>query len=85
MTGIARAQVIGGLNVGRFPQNDRSCRPLYYATAAVGHKSQSVASDSNAWSVAHVSVEVSSDVVFRVDVADAIWLDGNVLAEAAST
>ena len=62
-----------------------SASALDYATAAEGHKFQSAASDSNAWSVAHASVEVSSDVVLPVDVSDAVWLDDDVLAEAAST
>ena len=48
---------------------------LDYATAAAGHKFQSAASDSNAWSVAHVSVEVSADVVLPVDESDATWPD----------
>src|SRR3954452_20236782 len=52
--------------------------------AASGHKFHSAASDSNAWSVARVSVEVSSDVVLSVDVSDAVWLDADVLADAAN-
>jgi hypothetical protein len=62
----------------RMPKTD-------YATAAAGHRFQLAASDSSAWSVAHVSVEVSSDVVLLVDVSDVDWLDADVLAEAAST
>ena len=49
------------------------CCSQDYATAAAGHRFQSAASDSQAWSIVHVSVEVSADVVLAADESDATW------------
>ncbi len=52
-------------------------------TGVADHRFQSAASASHAWSVAHASVDVSSDDVLPDDGSDVIWPNADARADAA--